>query len=303
MEQNKKKDAFERLSHWCGVFPERHDLNPQEIYRREYAKHTEIKLTFEGEPGEPIPAYLLVPRLKTDKPLPAIYAAHQCACQCDVGKEQVVGKAPVNLPDQAYGLELVQEGFIILAPDANKVGERYDPSLREPWQTACDGEGQKKCCTAPGGPWGGIRWKPVYDVMRGLDYLCQLDSVDSERIGMIGHSMGADLTIWTMPFEKRIKAAAISGGGILTDGDWFPYGIPYEEVLKLIAPRAFFEFTEIKDREDYAVKKRAIHARVKSVYEGFGVAGNLGYMERDCEHSFPEDARRAAYEWLKKHLL
>ncbi len=300
-ELNSKKDIKDKLVKWCGVIPERGALNTQELYRREYAQHTEIKLTYEGEVGERIPAYLLIPRDESNTRHPAIYAAHQCACQCDIGKEQVVGKSPA-WPDQAYGLELVLQGYVVLAPDANKVGERCDVNLRQAWETASDGEGQKKCCTAPGGPWGPIRWKPVFDVMRGVDYLCELDCVDQHRIGMIGHSMGADLTIWAMPFEERIKAAAISGGGILAD-DWFPYGVPYEDILSLIAPRAFFEFTEIKDREAYAVKKRAIHTRVRSIYQASGVIDRLGYMELNCEHSFPTEARQAAYAFLKKHLF
>ena len=69
---------------------------------------------------------------------------------------------------------------------------------------------------------------------RGIDLLCDLAYVDCDRIGMIGHSLGADTTIWTMPFEARIRAAAISGGGLMIEGDWLPYGLPYEDVLRLI---------------------------------------------------------------------
>lgn len=126
-----RRHLMEKLTQWRGDLPERGVLDPQELGRREYAEHTEVKLTYEGEPGERIPAYLLIPRSHTGPPFPAIFAAHQCSCQCDIGKEQVVGKS-IDFPDQAYGLELVREGFAVLAPDANKVGERYDPALRNP---------------------------------------------------------------------------------------------------------------------------------------------------------------------------
>ena len=111
--------------------PDRGPLNIEELYRREFHKYTEIKVLYDGEPGERIPAYLLIPRRVPDGPLPAVLANHQCSWKCDIGKEQVVGKC-IFLSDQAYGLELVLQGFVVLAPDANKVGERYDPQLRKP---------------------------------------------------------------------------------------------------------------------------------------------------------------------------
>ena len=303
-----------KLVQWRGELPERGDLDPQELGRREYASHTEVKLTYEGEPGERIPAYLLIPRSGTGGPFPAVFAAHQCACQCDIGKEQVVGKS-IDWPDQAYGLELVREGFVVLAPDANKVGERYDPDLREPWETAFVHKGdQSCCCTAPGGSWGPIRWKPVYDVMRGIDFLCQHEQVDSGRIGMIGHSLGADTTIWAMPFEERIRAAAISGGGLMIYGEWLPYGLPYEDILRLIAPRPFFEVTGAWDDVNWkgrarpgAVdaafeKKRSALAKAREVYALYGRSECLKCFEFEGEHTFPAEGRKAAYSWLKRWL-
>ncbi len=309
-----RDDLFAKLAAWCGHFPNRGDLNPLEIWRREYSSHTEIKLSYEGEPGERIPAYLLLPRTETTCRLPAVYAAHQCACQCDIGKEQVVGKS-VDWQDQAYGLELVRQGYIVLAPDANKVGERYDPQLRQPWETAfTHKKDQSCCCTAPGGSWGPIRWKPVYDVMRGVDFLCQHEMVDASRIGMIGHSLGADTTIWAMPFESRIRAAAVSGGGLMIYGKWLPYGLPYEDVLKLIAPRPFFEVTgtwddvnwkgceKPKTLDDAFAKKRHALAIAREVYAAYGRGECLDALEFEGAHSFPENGRKAAYAWLTRWL-
>ena len=148
--RDRRNELLDRLREWRGELPARGPLEVAETSRREYHSHTEIALTYAGEPGERIPAYLLLPRDPVAMPTPGILAAHQCACQCDIGKEQVVGKC-VDLPDQAYGLELVCEGFAVLAPDANKVGERYDPELREQWQCAFeDLPDQTRCCCAPG---------------------------------------------------------------------------------------------------------------------------------------------------------
>jgi len=290
--------------------PLRGELRVEELSRREYATHTEIKLAYDGEPGERIPAYLLMPRDAPSGRLPAVFAAHQCAWLCDIGKEQVVGHC-VDLPDQAYGLELVCEGFVVLAPDANKVGERFDAKLRPPWQRAHSQPEQRNCCCASGGSWGYPRWKPVYDVMRGLDYLCQHERVDAARIGMVGHSLGADTTLWTLPFEPRLKAVAISGTGIIKtwkkDG-WDPYGLAYEDLLKVIAPRPLIEVTGRRDpcnfldnqsspwSEAKMERKRHAHAAACAVYAERGCPDGLMLWEHDGGHAFPEEGRRLCYE-------
>ena len=309
-----RAQLFARLQAWCGPIPERGPLNVEETYRREYRTHTEIKLAYDGEPGERIPAYLLLPRTDSPARLPAVFAAHQCAWQCDIGKEQVVGKC-VDWPDQAYGLELVREGFVVLAPDANKVGERFDPKLRKPWETAATHEkGQWCCCIASGGSWSEVRWKPVFDVMRGIDLLSQHERVDPARIGMIGHSLGADTTTWAMPFDDRIRAAAVSGGGLMIYGDWLPYGLPYEDVLKLIAPRPFMEVTGAWDDANWKgcekpatvdaafAKKRAALAKAREVYALHGKAECLDAFEFEGAHVFVPEGRRAAYAWLERWL-
>jgi dienelactone hydrolase len=288
-------------------------LNYEEISRREYSKYTEKKILFDGEPGERIPAYLLIPRVASSECLPAILAAHQCAHMCDVGKEQVVGKCPFY-SDQAYGLELVLEGFVVLAPDANKVGERYDPALRESWQRPADlGATQKKCCTAPGGSAGPIKWKPIFDAMRAIDLLTQCEPVDPARVGMIGHSLGAETTLRTMAVDERIKVGVISAGGLVHSSHW-SYRMPYADALSIIAPRPFFEvtghFDEVNcESEDPDVsvnvrmrEKREAHLIAGRVYALSGHEERLERYEFDGGHAFPTHARQAAYRWLARWL-
>jgi hypothetical protein len=287
-----------------GMPPRGAHVDIDEVWRREFSTHTEIKLTFDGEPGERIPAYLLLPRKPICVPTPAIYAAHQCGCLCDIGKEQVVGKCP-ELLDQAYGLELACEGFVVLAPDTNKAGERCDLNLRQPWERAVwkrlpDGRwGQDICCCAPGGPAGPIRWKSVYDVMRGIDLLEQLGQVDPARIGMIGHSMGACIMLSSMAFDKRIRVGVSSCGGF--NG---------EDGLSIMAPRPIFltlglkeSFPGCKDNAGQIQRMKQEFSRAKEEYSALGCAEALSLFEFEGGHVFPEDARKAAYAWFKRWLM
>src|SRR5689334_23132348 len=251
-----RQEKLSALAAWCGPIPAHGPLDIAEESRTEFRTHTEIKINYDDETGARIPAYLLVPRSSATKRFAAIVAAHQCAWACDLGKEQVVGKS-VDWQDQAYGLELVRRGFIVIAPDANKVGERFDPALRQRWQTAHVWSSQHACCTAPGGSWhSGNRWKRVYDVMRAVDVLCAHPQVDPSRIGMIGHSLGADTTLWAMPFDPRISAAAISCGGLMSfeQRGEFLMGLPFAGVLKLLAPRAFSEAVGFEDVTDHCAE-------------------------------------------------
>jgi len=200
-----------RLDNWVAKFG---PLPPREPVK--LSIHSERKwswfdgfleqyVTYSGEPGERIPAYLLIPN-RGKSPFPAVVAHHQCNLDCDVGKEAVVGKAYLR-PDQAYGFELVNRGYVVLVPDSINCGERNIKGLRE--QEVRD---KSKC-------WGAVikylsvksfRLKHLYDSLRAVDVLGSLDFVDSNRIGMIGHSLGAGATFMSMAYDSRVKAGITS---------------------------------------------------------------------------------------------
>lgn len=297
---------------WLGEMPPRGPLKTEETYRREYSSHTEIKLTYEGEPGERIPAYLLVPR-DVALPRPGVLAVHQCACACDIGKEQVVGKS-VDWPDQAYGLDLVRAGFVVLAPDSNLAGERCDTSLRPRWECAIprfrpDGIwGQFSCCTAPRGPAGTVHWKRVYDAMRGIDLLTELPEVNSDHIGMIGHSRGAGITLSTMPWDTRISACVVSGAAPMPELVPYGYGLNYADMLTLIAPRPLLDVTGLRDgnarltTEERMKPKRDAHAAAQEVYRRLNNPEGISCLEFDGGHEFPPEMRQASCAWFTRWL-
>ena len=121
-----------------------------------------------------------------------------------IAKDAVVGKA-VQRPNQAYGYELVIQGFVVLAPDAINCGERNIPEIRHPYEN-------KHCHQILNEPLGRPFWfKHAYDGMRAVDVLSALDFVDSERIGVIGHSMGSAQAASTMARDPRVKVGLVTG--------------------------------------------------------------------------------------------
>ena len=304
------------LKNWLGPMPSTADCDPavDVLATREYREFTEKKIIYSGHGGDVVPAYLLIPR-GSAAPVPGVVAFHQCGLHCDIGKEQVVGKR-VDLPDQAYGYELALRGYAVLAPDARNVGERFDPGLRKQWQCAADRPGQDRCCCGPGGSWGMPRWQPVFDAIRSVDVISSQVEVDAGRIGAIGHSLGADTIVWSLPFEKRLRAVAISGGGIMKAAHegWQPYALPFEQLLGLFvnAGVAWFEFAGVRDPihrlddprlddpDTHMQNKRALYAGLaKSLRPG---DDRLVLMTADCGHCFHESGRQCAYEFLDRHL-
>ena len=73
------------------------------------------------EEAERIKSLLLLPK-STSGTAPAVIAHHQHAGQFDLGKSEVVGLA--GDADQAYGVELAERGYVVIAPDALAFEER-----------------------------------------------------------------------------------------------------------------------------------------------------------------------------------
>lgn len=214
-------------------FPAAIPLNVRVHWKRWFPRYVEWKIEYDVETpetmpvegGRSVPAYLLIPRGDHEAPLPAIMCFHQCALNCAIGKEAVVGKAPWSHEvsewnpqrpqawisaariDQAYGLDLVHQGFVVLAPESICCGERHIEAIRQSGDN-CDGcwkhldEQLGRSGTA----------KHTLDGVRAVDLLQSLDFVDSERIGAIGHSMGASDVENVMLADERVKAGIISGG-------------------------------------------------------------------------------------------
>ncbi len=152
----------------------------------------------------------------------------------------------------------------------------------------------------------------VFDASRCVDYLETLAPVDSSRIGCIGHSLGAKEVLYAMAFEPRLKAGVFNEGGIgLRMSNWtdpwyltasMKEHIPAMEnhqVMALIAPRPFLVLGggEADGKASWVFVKEA-----RRVYALLGANDRIGLYDHSAGHSFPEKARRLAYEWLDHWL-
>ena len=266
-------------------------------------------ITYASEPGSRVPAYLLIPKsaLESGTRCPAVLCLHPT--DSEFGNRVVVETLRDNYP--AYARELTERGLVTLSP-AYPLLANYQPKLKAlGWQSGT--------------------LKAVWDNIRGLDLLETLSFVKHGSYGAIGHSLGGHNAIFTAVFDSRIKVVVSSCGfDSFLDyygGDpsnWQPgrgwcqtrymprladycgrlAEIPFDfhELVGALAPRPIFVNAPLGDDN---FKWRSVDAVVKSastVYQLYGVPGNLTVAHPDCAHAFPRDEREQAYHLLLEAL-
>jgi dienelactone hydrolase len=264
-------------------------------------KYVRRKITFAVEKGDRVPAYLFLPTEAKGK-LPAVLCLHPTSREFGKGIAAGLG----GKPDRHYAVHLAERGYVTLAPDYLNMGEyKFDP-YRAGYTSAT--------------------MKGIWNHMRAVDLLCSLPEVDAERIGCIGHSLGGHNTMFTMAFDPRIKAGVSNCGfcsfptymkgnlkGWAHDGymprirtayELKPEKMPFDfpEVVAALAPRAFLAIAPTRDHNfDMDGVKDCIKA-ARPVYELLGAKAKLAELYPEGDHNFPDDSRKAAYEWLDRWL-
>ena len=254
-----------------------------EEWKIEYCVETEE--TMPESSGRNVPAYLLIPRDERNAPpYPAMVAFHQCNTDCIIAKDAVVGRA-VQRPDQAYGYELVIQGFVVLAPDAINCGERHIPAVRRPFEN-------KHCHRILSDPLGRPFWiKQAYDGIRAVDVLDGLELVDSDRIGVIGHSMGSAQAANTMARDPRVRVGLVTGR--VTEKNLFP-----------IAPRYLMTVLQSLEKDAETIERIQSYfddAR-RGFYEPLGLSDHLLLAVQECGHCFPAEYKLEAYARLRSYF-
>ena len=286
----------------CDLRPKLRETTAKEGYRIE-------SLTFEAEPGDPIPAMLLVPDgVDAAHPAPAVAIWHQHNGQWHLGKSEPAGL--LGNPMHHTGAALAKEGYVVLCPDALCFEERQSPHLSggayerfEFLRYVVDG----KC----------MAWKNILDMRRAIDYLCSRPEVRADRIGCYGHSMGSTHTWLVGPWEPRLKClvgncclptyAAIHRTHLLHCfpnfiPGWLQYG-DTPEIAGLIAPRALhLNFGETDGGSPIREVREGVKA-IAAAYKAAGAEGKFSfYIEEGAGHVLSDAMWQRTRAWFHKHL-
>jgi dienelactone hydrolase len=260
--------------------------------------------------GETIRAYVCIPHA-AQRPLPAMLVLHQTSPE---GKREAVGLADDR--SLAFADDLARRGYVTLAPDAITAGERIDAFgafdtrghyLRRPDRSAMG---------------------TMLDEARlAMDVLVGEDGVDPHRIGVIGHSLGAETALMLAAFDQRVRATVASCGYATFEAEkdrirwardqWFSY-MPrlrpvflqgrrphwdWPQVLELIAPRALYQHTT-HDDQIFTESRSAYDAgeTALAVWALYDQADNLVNDLEPGPHAIAEETKLRVYDWLDEQL-
>jgi len=302
-----------------GNFPERANLDIREIssedmgdYERKLLEYTVEKCNEKirvqnNDIIEKVQAYVLIPK-NIDGKVPGILAIHQHHSNWEIGKSEVVGLT--NNKMYSYGLDLVKQGYVVIAPDIlcfeSRMGNDEYRENKEAHRFFERFEAIKYLNKG-----STLQAKTLTDLSRAIDVLCSFDVVDSNKVGTIGHSLGGQEAIWISWFDERIKVAASSCGtscieDFLANGYQNNAWLCIPNLLKycdmdsiindIVQNRKLIMTTGLKD------DKHCPLTGIDKIDKTVGNNTNLKLIRFDDEHKFNDTEKEVVYEFLKENL-
>lgn len=313
--EKKRREILHGMEEAMGKLPSMSNLPPFNVQIRDSLKealYTRYTIHFTAAENEIVPALLYIPSRKArNGKLPAMLALHGTG---DAGKLLVDGLSP--LANRAYGKELAERGYIVIAPDYPSMGELKDYDFKNDRYESGT-------------------MKAIFNHMRCVDFLQSRADVDPQRLGVIGHSLGGHNAMFLGAFDTRLKVIVASCGWTLMDfydigeeaskryggrlGPWaqdrympllrekfqldsekIPFD--FDQVIAAIAPRAFFSNSPLNDSNFEVAGVRQGVASASDVYRFFNAGENLQVHYPEAAHDFPPEVRVKAYQFIDKVL-
>lgn len=256
------------------------------------------KLYYESLPGLYVPANLYIPD-NIKKPAPAIL--------------YVCGHAFTQKHHyQAHAKNFARNGFVCLIIETIQRGEvagkHHGPISGDMAQFNWYSKGYN-----PGGVevWNGIR---------GLDLLSQMQEVDKEKLGVTGLSGGGSQSWYLPAADSRIKAAAAVAGAGSLEGQvcqrtiddhcdcMMPintYGIDFSDVGALIAPRSFMIAQPSNDLYYSIEAVQTLYNKIKPIYSYYKKPENVLMVDAPGKHGYgsKEELRPAILSFFMRELM
>jgi len=302
----KREQSLEAMQLAMGQLPNR----PQRTHLKEFnlrttstqqrGRYTKKHIHYDVADGEIVHAFLYEPLgLKPGETRPGIIAHHPTA---KYGKQTFEG-----WPNSNFVTELAMQGFVVIVPDYPTIGESKDYDL-----------------TADRYDSGPI--KGVFNHMSSIDLLQLLPSVDPNRIGAIGHSLGGRNTLYLQAFDERVKVGVSSCGWttfrskmlleerLLATEYFMPFlktkynldltkfPFEYTDAFAAIAPRVFYSYSPANDGVHPGWGPAAAAPVIQEYYDAWGAKDAFIFQQPSGDHHFPWTWRQESYKVMRDTL-
>ncbi len=285
------------------------DLQVKTVDEIEFAGYVRRRVNYFVDSWDRVSGWLFLPEGKEE--LPAIVCLHQRVPQ---GKEEPAGMSGDSRFN--FAQRYAEMGYVAFAPDCLTAGERrigraphYDS---RPYYKA--------------GTKASLAIKMVADHMRALDLLQDQKRVDGERIGVVGHGLGAFNALLLTAFDDRVRACVASCGftRFAQDNQLARYydddglcliprmkqvaegeslGFDWEHILALGAPSPTLVVNTTKDTPLPSPKsaEKAVNT-ARQVYKMLGAEGALDYYEHGGGYTVTDEVLELAEDWFDRWL-
>ncbi len=297
-----KKFFFEAIG---GLDFERTPLNDVCTGIIEKERYWIKNIIFQSQPGIYVTSNLYIPKNIEGKAPAVLFALGHC---------ENSKAAPVY---QKVCIDLVNNGFIVLAMDPISQGERMQCYDKEAgmnlvrWHTEHSYLGFQ--CELTGSSI--IRYL-LWDLIRGMDYLCSLPEVDETRIGITGNSGGGIQSTLLMMADERLSAAApctyvtsreeYMKIGATLDCEEISYGAisagpNHDDFISFFAPKPVLIGTV--DSDYFPIEGSVkTYERAKRVYRLFGCEDKVKLGVAKGTHGFNDELRQIVVNWFIETL-
>jgi dienelactone hydrolase len=299
-----------------GRFPERVPLAATMGPPIDEGDYTRTLVTYMVEPDERMPAWLLSPKGNAPRgSWPALLAIHQHAGQYDLGKSEPAGVA--GDPMYSYGRDLCRRGYVVLCPDLLCFEERRPPKEVPQGRNVLDDAGYERFEFTKRILMGScLQTKYLHDLTCALDLLTSLPDVNGSRVGVIGHSLGGQQSLWLAWYDARVSAVVSSCGfGLLRtlvrDGINHNFAAYVPGILEVcdmdalvadLAPRAFLLTAGETDPLFPVDGVRSVVEQAQLTYSQKGIPERFQAILFPAGHSFPDEVKAQAYAFLDRWL-
>ncbi|MFB3827660.1 MAG: alpha/beta hydrolase family protein [Bryobacteraceae bacterium] len=301
-----------KIAELLGGFPARRGpLEPQTLEIREFPGYRREKFVFQSRPGCLVLGYLLTPAAA-----PGPHPTMVCVPGHGRGVDDIVGidnegrdRTNKEGYQHDFALQTVEHGLAAVAIEPMGFGCRRDAITKKKGLTTSACQPVAGSALLFGQTM--IGWR-VWDVMRTIDWIETRKELDAKRVGCMGISGGGTCTTFSAALEPRIRAALISGylntfrASVMAMSHCIDNYVPgilnwaeMYDVAGLIAPRPLFIESGERDRIFPIEDSRASFARVKKVYQAFGVPELTEQETFNDEHAF---WGKRGLPFLRKHL-
>ena len=300
--QTRRDRIRKRWLDFLGPMPDRPAIKLSTITEDRPTGCRRLRVRYECETGIEVEGYLLYPDPLGSAPRPALVVLHSTT---EDTIEEVAGVK--GREDQALGLKFAQQGFAVFCPQCflwNDPSLEYNEAVVKFQQRHLNTLGMRKMSN---------------DAQCAVDILASISVVDPNRIGAVGHSLGAKETLYLAAFDERVKAAVFSEGGIgLGFTNWHDpwylgrgihdpaFKLNHHQLLALIAPRAFLILAGESGPSNQSVadgdRTWPFIEAALPVYKLHGGPARIGLYNHHKGHTIPFEAFTRMSEWLQTYL-